>query len=151
MSILTYKGYEGTAEVDMESCVCRGKVLFIEDLVTYQAHDPGTLKKSFEDAVEDYLETCKELGREPRKPLKGQFSVRISPELHKQAVLYATDHGVSLNKVVAIAMDHFLNSSSEVEHHVTIGMEPFLNEFTTVMASSSMEPVTWQDNKEHVH
>ena len=33
MNILNYKGYEGTAEIDMESRICRGKILFINDLV----------------------------------------------------------------------------------------------------------------------
>jgi len=34
--------------------------------------------------VEDYLETCKALGREPQKVYKGVFNVRIEPELHKK-------------------------------------------------------------------
>jgi hypothetical protein len=35
MDILKYKDYEGTAELDMSRGVCRGKILFINDLVTY--------------------------------------------------------------------------------------------------------------------
>ena len=34
MDILKYKDYEGTAELDMSRGVCRGKILFINDLVT---------------------------------------------------------------------------------------------------------------------
>jgi hypothetical protein len=37
MSILKYKSYEGSAELDMARGVCRGKILFISGLVTYKA------------------------------------------------------------------------------------------------------------------
>lgn len=70
MEILKYKDYEGTAEIDMIRLVCRGKVLFIDDLVTYEASTPAELQTEFEAAVDDYLETCIDLGRDPQKPLK---------------------------------------------------------------------------------
>ncbi len=57
MDILKYKGYEGTSELDMEQKVCRGKILFINDLVTYKAESPKELHQEFESAVDDYLET----------------------------------------------------------------------------------------------
>jgi predicted HicB family RNase H-like nuclease len=30
--------------------------------------------------VDDYLETCKKLGREPSHPYSGQFRLRLAPE-----------------------------------------------------------------------
>lgn len=118
MDLLNYKGYEGTAELDMERCVCRGKILFISDLVTYEAASPADLKAEFESAVNDYLETCAELGREPKRPLKGQFNVRISPAMHKQATLRALSDSMSLNEVVVHALGAYLNASN-VNHHET--------------------------------
>ena len=35
---------------------------------------------------------------------KGSFNVRIPPELHKQAVIFATTHGISLNNFVENAL-----------------------------------------------
>ena len=113
MNILNYKGYEGTAEIDMESRICRGKILFINDLVTYQSSTPAGLQEAFEAAVDDYLETCEHLAREPRKPLKGVFNVRISPDLHKLAAIRALEEGVSLNKVVVKSMDSYLSEQRE--------------------------------------
>ena len=109
MKTIKYKGYEGTADVDMEDFVCRGKILFIDDLITYQADSPADLAKEFQAAVDDYLETCKLLGREPKKPLKGQFNVRVSSDLHKKATLRGLEDGTNLNKVVAKALDGYLN------------------------------------------
>lgn len=60
MNILKYKNYEGTAELDRERSVCRGKVLFVDDLVTYGAQSLVQLQAEFEAAVEDYLITCAE-------------------------------------------------------------------------------------------
>ena len=56
MDILKYKDYEGTAELDMSRGVCRGKILFINDLVTYEAASPADLQREFEAAVDDYLD-----------------------------------------------------------------------------------------------
>ena len=66
MTIIKYAGYEGTAELDQECLVCRGRILFIEDLVTYQADSTKELQVAFEEAVDDYLATCKALGRRPQ-------------------------------------------------------------------------------------
>ena len=145
MSIMKYKGYEGTAEVDMDTMVCRGKILFIHDLVTYQAPDPVNLQKEFETAVDDYLETCEYLDREPQKPLKGSFNVRVSPELHKSAVMRAKEDGTSLNKVVARSMEAYLNGNSEVSHNITINMPPE-EKIETYTVTPSTE-ATWETSK----
>lgn len=114
MDILKYKGYEGTSELDMDRCICRGKILFIDDLVTYEADSPKDLQMEFEAAVDDYIETCNELGREPKKPLKGQFNVRVLPELHKKAVLRAIQDGTSLNDVTAKALKNYVSGENSI-------------------------------------
>lgn len=116
MDILKYKGYEGTAELDMDRGVCRGKVLLINDLITYESDSPRELQKQFEAAIEDYIQTCEELGRPAQTPLKGQFNVRISPDLHKQLVLRAAGDDVSLNEVVSRACEAYV-CQHEVNHH----------------------------------
>jgi len=68
MDILKYKEYEGSANIDMARKVCCGKILFIDDVVTFEASCPADLQIEFESAVDDYIETCKELKREPQKP-----------------------------------------------------------------------------------
>lgn len=118
MDILKYKEYEGTAELDMTRGVCRGKLLFIDDLVTYEAASPAELQREFEAAVDDYIETCATLGKEPQKPLKGQFNVRIPPALHKAATLRALADNISLNDVVVRAMDAFVNVQADLSHSI---------------------------------
>lgn len=109
MNILKYKDYEGSAEIDMDRGVCLGKILFIDDLVTYEATSPSELQAEFQAAVDDYVQTCADLGRKPQKPLKGQFNVRVSPELHKAVALQALSENVSLNDVVVRSLASFVN------------------------------------------
>lgn len=135
MDVLKYKGYEGTAELCMSRGVCRGKLLFIKDLVTYESDTPAQLQPEFEAAVDDYLDTCAALNREPAKPFRGLFNVRISPELHRSAALRAAEEGIALNDVVVKALDAFLCISSEVNHHLHLTIarnEGELKPFTSV-------------------
>ena len=63
MNILEYKGFFGTVEIDMTREVCHGKVLLVGDLVRYEASKPKRLRREFEYAVDDYIETCFGLNR----------------------------------------------------------------------------------------
>ena len=139
MDILKYKEYEGTAELDMTRGVCRGKILFINDLVTYEASKPSELQKEFEAAVDDYIETCAELGREPQKSLKGQFNVRIPQDLHKTLTLRALTDGVSLNDVVVRALDAYVNARVDINHVETKNYFVGYGELQKVFASASSE------------
>ena len=51
----THRGYEGSREYSVADNVYHGKIMHIDDLVTYEANTLGELKAAFEDAVDDYL------------------------------------------------------------------------------------------------
>jgi predicted HicB family RNase H-like nuclease len=108
MDLMHCKGYEGTAEVDLARRVCRGRILYIDDLVTYESRTPERLQREFEAAVDDYIETCAALGKEPQRPFKGLFNVRVPPALHRAAALRATRDGAALNEVVVKALSEYL-------------------------------------------
>lgn len=148
MDILKYKDYEGTAEVDMGQMTLRGKILFIDDLVTYKASSPAELQREFEEAVDDYLATCIELGRSPQKPLKGLFNVRVRPELHREAVLRGVKDDVSLNEVVVRALDAYLNMQVNVNHIVSVMIKP--STLQRIEASTTME-TQWSITQHATH
>ena len=54
--------------------------------------------EAFHEAVEDYLETCARLGKEPQRAYSGQMMFRVSPEVHRKAALAAELAGKSLNQ-----------------------------------------------------
>ncbi|MNV47274.1 HicB family protein [compost metagenome] len=109
-NLLSYKGYEGTIEFDPEAKVLRGKILYIPDLVTFQSSDCKEIESEFKLAVDDYIDFCKEIGRNPAKPMSGQFNVRISPDLHRAAASRAIIDGISLNAVVSAALETYVGT-----------------------------------------
>ena len=148
MDTLKYLDYEGTAELDMARRVCRGKILFIDDLVTYEAATPDRLDEEFRRAVDDYVATCAQLGRQPKKPLKGLFNVRVPPELHKAAVLRAKRDDVGLNDVVVRALQSFLNGRVDVHHNVQITVAR--EQLQTRVTSGSQNP-RWETRHAFAH
>ncbi|MCP3891673.1 MAG: type II toxin-antitoxin system HicB family antitoxin [Desulfobulbaceae bacterium] len=94
-NFFTHSGYTGSIEFDIDNEILFGKIQFINDVVTYEAIDLKELKAEFIAAVDDYLETCELIGREPQKAYKGTFNIRIGEELHRDAV--STAHNINQN------------------------------------------------------
>lgn len=113
--MLKYKGYLGSVEVSLEDKCLHGKLLHVRDVVSYEGDTVEELRCSFHEAVDDYLETCAELKRDPQKPFCGTFNVRVGPELHREAVTRAEIKGVSLNDVMRAALKDYIQHS-EVQH-----------------------------------
>lgn len=63
--ILEYKGYRTKIEFDREDNIFYGKIERIHDFVNFHADDYSKIKKEFHDAVDDYLEFCREIEKEP--------------------------------------------------------------------------------------
>lgn len=97
---IEYKGYIGSIEYSSEDKCFFGKLEMIDDLVTFEALNADELEDNFHNAVDGYIQTCKELNREPQKVYKGVFNVRIDPELHKKIYQEALKAGISLNAFV---------------------------------------------------
>lgn len=97
---MEYKGYVGSVEFSEEDALFYGKVMGIRALISYEGVSAKELIDDFHDAVDDYLAMCTEEGIEPERAYKGSFNIRISPELHKQAVITAIAQNMSLNSFV---------------------------------------------------
>jgi predicted HicB family RNase H-like nuclease len=97
---MSYNGYCGSIEMSVEDDCLFGEILFINDLVTYEAKTPARLREAFENAVDYYLAKCKAENLKADKPFSGTFNVRIPKELHKQAAIKAASEGLRLNEYV---------------------------------------------------
>ena len=120
MKPLQYKGYLGSVECSPEENCLHGRLLYINDLITYEAQTPAKLKTAFENTVDDYLKTCTQLGKEPEKTFKGTFNIRMTPDLHKAAALAAALQETTLNDFVSMAV---ADKVEAVLHHSD---EPYL-------------------------
>jgi len=116
--ILEHNGFQGSVECSLENDILYGKILHIEDMVTFEADTPQGLRQSFIEAVDDYIEMCRELGVEPNKPFSGTFNVRIGRELHREVARHAAREGKGLNDFVKDAIEcHIHGRHQEIHHH----------------------------------
>ena len=108
--LLRYKGYSARPEYSAEDRIFYGKILGISDLVDFQSENAKDLEEEFHKAVDDYLEFCAEIGKQPQKEYSGLFNVRLSPELHREVSVFAQAEGVTLNKAVEQAIRAMVHS-----------------------------------------
>lgn len=107
-NMMIYKGYYGSIMTNLEENILYGKLEFIRDLVSYEGNTPKDLRNAFEEAVDDYLDTCEQTDRTPEKPFKGSFSIRIGEDFHAQAAIAAFEKGISLNEFVKLSIENEL-------------------------------------------
>ena len=98
MNMMTCKGYSARIDYDDEDGILVGRIAGIRDGVGFHADNIEDLKVAFEEAVDDYLETCARVGKEPQKAYSGKMMFRVDPETHRKAALAAELSGKSLNQ-----------------------------------------------------
>lgn len=97
-NIISYKNYSARIEYDAEDEIFFGRIAGISDGVSFHSDTARGIKTAFEEAVDDYLVTCEAIGKEPQKEYSGQVFFRVSPDVHRDAVISAALAGLSLNK-----------------------------------------------------
>lgn len=114
-NILEYKGYYAKISFSAEDNVLFGKIEGINDLVNFESESACEIENEFHIAVDDYLEFCEFVGKEPDKVYKGTFNVRIRPALHRELAMLAMQKDESLNKVVEDALELYVNGTTKTE------------------------------------
>lgn len=67
MSLLTYKGYQGTIEVENDTLF--GEVLGLKNtFISYEGSSLAELKKDFQAGIDNYLENCQLNHEQPEQP-----------------------------------------------------------------------------------
>ncbi|MDJ0647549.1 MAG: type II toxin-antitoxin system HicB family antitoxin [Xenococcaceae cyanobacterium MO_188.B19] len=102
---MKYKGYQAVIEFDEEDRLFVGRVINTKDIIVFDGLSVAELEQSFHRVIDEYLEDCAELGKEPNKPFSGKFNLRISPDLHMKAATQAALKGISLNSFVEEAIE----------------------------------------------
>lgn len=108
--LMQYKGYYGSVHFDDKEFIFHGKIEFVRALITYEATNGRGLRKAFENAVNDYLEVCRNQDIEPEVPFKGSLNVRLGPELHRRIALAASQHHSTINKFIVETLDRAVMS-----------------------------------------
>jgi predicted HicB family RNase H-like nuclease len=108
MKPMKYKSYTAViAYSDEDSCLV-GRIAGINDVVSFHGESVPEIRAAFTEAVEDYIEACRRLGRPAQKSWSGKVPLRVPPELHAQAAMRAEAEGKCLNQWVAEQMKRAL-------------------------------------------
>lgn len=108
-NVMKYKGY--WAEImysDEDECFC-GVIEGLEhDSISFEGTTVKELKKDFKGAIDDYLQLCKEMNKEPEKQCKGSLNVRLGVELHNKAKMKSIENNISINELIKNAVAAYL-------------------------------------------
>ena len=89
-SMLEYKGYHAKIYYDARDDIFVGEVFGLNDSLNFHGSNVQELKEMFRQCIDDYLELCQQLGEEPEREFKGNFNIRVQPELHRQLATCAS-------------------------------------------------------------
>jgi len=110
MKTMRHKGYAARIEYSEEDGCFIGHIVGIRDVVGFHGESVKELRSAFKEAVDDYLETCEKLGREPQKTYSGKLMLRIPPDIHAAVAIAADTSGKSINQLVAEILDQNIHS-----------------------------------------
>jgi len=95
---MTYKGYTASMIFDAEDKIIVGRVLDIDDIISFHGDSVAQFESNFQVVVDDYTAASEALGSQPEKPASGKLMLRIAPTVHAAALKAAAQSGTSLNK-----------------------------------------------------
>jgi len=98
-NVLRYKGYSARVEFDPDDLIFFGRIAGIEDGIGFHADTVTGLVAAFEEAVDDYLETCAKIGKEPERAYSGKVLLRLDPAVHARLAKAAALTGKSINQI----------------------------------------------------
>ncbi|RLB86150.1 MAG: toxin-antitoxin system HicB family antitoxin [Deltaproteobacteria bacterium] len=105
MKGMNHKGYFAKVEFDYEDHIFVGHIIGIRDVIGFHGESVTELETAFQEAVDNYLAACNELGQEPNKPYSGNLMLRIPSEIHAAVASAAEASGKSINQWAAGVLD----------------------------------------------
>ena len=98
MNSMSYNGYTARMEFDAEDKIIVGRVIDIDNIITFHGESVVEFEAAFKTAVDGYIHACEQLGQAAEKPASGRLMLRVSPVVHAAAVKASARSGQSLNK-----------------------------------------------------
>lgn len=112
---MRYKGYSAHIEYSEEDRCLVGHIAGITDIIGFHAHTVPELQGAFEEAVEDYLETCERLNKSPQIPYSGNLRLQIPPDVHVAIARAAEASGKDLDQWATETFTHAVNDGLAVQ------------------------------------
>ena len=104
--MMKYKGYQGQVEYNDSARIFHGRIIGIRSVITFEGKNVDEIEQAFRESVDDYLEWCVQRNKKPEKPFSGQFTVRVSPEIHSMLFQASKQEKKSLNELITETLKH---------------------------------------------
>lgn len=126
-NIMTYKSYKAHIEFDPRDNIFWGKVLNINDSITFEGQTVDELTEDFHNAIDFYLADCKKTGKPPEKTVSGKMLLRLPQEVHGAALVAAQADGKSLNQWATEVLRSAVHASACIEYPAQIHLANLMN------------------------
>lgn len=67
IDLMQYKGYSCQPEYSADEHIFFGRIIGIRDMIYFQSDSAKDIEREFHEAIDDYLEFCTEVGKQPQK------------------------------------------------------------------------------------
>ncbi|MBN7796969.1 type II toxin-antitoxin system HicB family antitoxin [Parahaliea mediterranea] len=112
IKMMEVNGFRATVDYDPDIEMFRGEFVGLNGGADFYSDSVKGLKREAERSLKEFIAVCKERGLSVKKDYSGRFNVRVDPQLHEEAVQVARAAGISLNKLVEMALEHELKDSA---------------------------------------
>ena len=112
MNTMSYLGYTARIEFDERDSIFVGRVLGLRSIISFHGQTVEELRGQFAAAMDDYVADCKEQGVTPERPASGKLLLRVTPEIHSQALIKAQATGKSLNQWATEAIQRAMRADA---------------------------------------
>jgi predicted HicB family RNase H-like nuclease len=102
---MTYRGYSARMDFDAEDQIMVGRVIDIDDIITFHGHSVAEFEAACNAAVDSYILACEQPGQAADKRASGRMMLRVNPAVHAAAVKASARSGESLNKWAEKVLD----------------------------------------------
>jgi predicted HicB family RNase H-like nuclease len=79
-----------------------------DNLISYEGNTATELYTDFKEAIDSYLDYCKEAGIKPHKSYMGVLNIRIPSETHAKIAMIAENSGTSINAFIRESIERRL-------------------------------------------
>lgn len=101
MTMMKYKGYVASIEIDVEDELSFGEVKGLRDTITFQGRTVDEVVRAFHESIDLYLLTCREQGIKPDRPLLRWTTIGLGPQVHRTLFGRALKRDQSLDQLIA--------------------------------------------------
>ena len=94
---MEYKGFQARIEYSPDDEVFFGRVLGVEDFITFEGTTVRELQKDFKNAIDLHIKVCEAEGKR-KTSYSGKVLFRFNRELHARIAAAAARAGKSVNE-----------------------------------------------------